>query len=119
MNESDFRDWMRNQLRSFDLRIQRLEARPVGEAAVLAVDGRMTGEIATLAEGLHKRVMEKKIAGLAIAFVTVDGTALSGFAAAAGTYFQLAGATNFVGLEVLEAFRQAEAAAIAEKEQAA
>jgi hypothetical protein len=112
MNESEFRDWCRAQLRLLDERIKAVAARPV-EPAKIEVDGRISGAIAELEEGLRKRVMEKKIAGLAIAFVTVDGAALNGYAAAGDTFFKLAGATNLVGLEVLEGFRQAEAEAIA------
>lgn len=111
MNESEFRDWTRGQLHSFDVRLKTVvaEMKEAG-AAKYAAEGRIKGEIATLADDLRRRVLDKKIAGLAIAFVTVDGVALSGFAAAVGTYFALAGATNLVGLEVLEGFRQWEAA---------
>jgi hypothetical protein len=112
MNESEFRDWTRAQLRTLDERIRAAAAKAANpDLPAIPVEGRISGEMAMLAEGLRKRVMEKQIAGLAIAFVTVEGNVLSGFAAADGTYFQLAGAANFVGLEVLEGFRQTEKAA--------
>jgi hypothetical protein len=114
MNESEFRDWLRGQLRSLEDRIRRVEGRPEGTPKLM-VDGRIFGGIDELVESVRKRVAEKTVAGLAIAFVTVDGDASSGFAAAAGTYFQLAGAASLVGLEVLEGFRQAEAAALAKE----
>ena len=118
MNESEFRDWMRGQLHSFDVRLKTAVAEMrAGQAR--PVEARISGEISTLAEDLRRRVLDKKVAGLAIAFVTVDGTALSGFAAAAGTYFALAGAANLVGLEVLEGFRQAEAEAAEEAKEEA
>jgi hypothetical protein len=116
MNESEFRDWTRGQLHSFDVRLKTAVAEmQAAAAAKYAAEGRIRGEIASLADDLRRRVLDKKIAGLAIAFVTVDGVALSGFAAAAGTYFALAGAANLVGLEVLEGFRQWAAAEAAEE----
>ena len=106
MNDSEFRDWTRGQLHSFDVRMKTAIAEMKAGAARHAIEGQVSGDVEKLAENLRRQAADKQIAGLAIAFVTVDGTVLSGFSAGPGTYFQLAGAANFVGLEVLEGYRQ-------------
>jgi hypothetical protein len=107
MNEADFRDWTRGQLRALDQRLKALAARQA-EPAKLTADRRLQGDIATLADRLVARVKGGEVAGLAIAFVTEEGVPHTAFAG--NGYFTLAGATAFLGLEVLEEFRKAEAA---------
>jgi hypothetical protein len=109
MNEPEFRDWIRRHLSSLDERLQRVEARPP-EAAKTEVSARIKGEIAHLAKTLDERVKAGKVTSVAIAFVTDEGVPTTGWAAE-GVYFALAGAATFMGLEILEDFRQGEAAA--------
>jgi hypothetical protein len=108
MIESEFRDWMRGQLRSLDQRIKAVAAQKA-EADRIEVDARIKGEMASLAEKLMVRVKGGHLAGLGIVFVTDQGAAMSGFAADGG-YFALGGAATFLGLEILEEFRKREAA---------
>jgi len=107
MIESEFRDWMRGQLRSLDQRIKAVAAQKA-EADRIEVDARIKGEMASLAEKLMVRVKGGHLAGLGIVFVTDQGAAMSGFAADGG-YFALGGAATFLGLEILEEFRKREA----------
>lgn len=109
MTEADFRDWVRAQLSGLEGRVRAVEGRP-NETLLWPVSQRIQGEMELLAETLTKRVRAGTVLSLAIAFVTTEGVPLTGFAADGGI-FGLAGATTFLGLEVLELERQREAEA--------
>jgi hypothetical protein len=105
MIESEFRDWMRGQLRSLDERIKRLDREIKEPRPREPLDERMQGEIGQLLTTLTAKVKAKEVAGLAIAFVNDEGVTNTGWAADGG-YFSLAGAATFLGLEILEEYRK-------------
>jgi hypothetical protein len=107
MNESEFRDWTRAQLRTLDERIRAVAARPV-EPAKLEVPGKVKGDMAKLAANLIEEVRAGRVAGLAIAYVTEEGTPMTGWVEGAQGAFTLSGAAAFVGLEMLDSVRQRE-----------
>ena len=108
MMESEFRDWTRGQLRSLEERLKAVAAQRA-EPAKLRLDARIQGEVAGLISKLAAQAKAGQVAGLAIAFVNAEGTTMTGWAANGG-YYALAGAATFMGLEILEDFRKAEAA---------
>lgn len=105
MIESEFRDWMRGQLRSLDERIKRLDREMKEPRPREPLDELMQGEIGQLLATLNARVKAKEVTGLAIAFVNSEGVTNTGWAADGG-YFSLAGAATFLGLELLEEYRK-------------
>jgi hypothetical protein len=109
MIESDFRDWIRAQLRQLDERVKQLAAKLGSPAPPPPPDQRVQGDIAGLLAKLTESFKDGKVSGLAIVFVTDEGTTMTGFAAENG-YFALAGAATFLGLEILEDYRKQEAA---------
>jgi hypothetical protein len=120
MNESDFRDWARAALRSMDEKLERL-AREKAEPAKPELDKQIQGEIVFLVDVLAKKVKAGEVAGVAIAFVNAEGRMQSGFAAqrvGPSGYFALAGATTFLGLEILEDYRKSLRAANENAEEA-
>jgi hypothetical protein len=66
MNESEFRDWVRAQIRAFDDRLKRAEAVP--KAAIKAKEG-LARNREQIAEGLVKAVKAGKVSSLAIVWV--------------------------------------------------
>ena len=98
MNESEFRDWMRNQLRAFDNRLKAVEARP--EAGPKPVDVKLRGEMAALAEGLTRRIREGSVASLGIAFIGTDGTPYTALGGT-GEWYALIGAVQTLNDELL------------------
>ena len=108
MMESEFRDWTRGQLRSLEERLKAVAAQKAAPAK-LRLDARIQGEVAGLISKLAAQAKAGQVAGLAIAFVNDEGTTMTGWAANGG-YYALAGAATFMGLEILEDFRKAEAA---------
>jgi hypothetical protein len=109
MNESDFRDWARGQLRALDAKLDRLAAQKA-EPARAEADGRIKGEMAWLADQVTAKLKAGRLAGLGVVFVTDEGHAMSGYAVQSG-YFALGGAATFLGLEILEEFRKTTEAA--------
>jgi hypothetical protein len=109
MMESEFRDWTRGQLRSLDERLKRLAERPI-EPARIAAEKRVHGSIVSLGQKLVELTKAGKVVGAAIVYVDDEGRTMTGWSADGG-YFALAGAATFMGLEILEDFRQAEVAA--------
>jgi hypothetical protein len=108
MNEVDFRDWARAQLRAMDQKLERL-AQSQATPPRIEPDERIRGDMAALVETVARKLKARELAGLAIAFVNAEGKAMAGYAATA-CYFQLAGAASFVGVELLDEFRRSEAA---------
>jgi hypothetical protein len=108
MNESEFRDWIRNRLLDLDERLKRVEARPA-EGSKLEVPAKIRGDMAALAAKLLEEARAGRLAGLAIAYLTEDGVPMTGWAEGSHGAFSLAGAAAFVGLEMLDSVRQAEA----------
>jgi hypothetical protein len=109
VNEAEFRDWARAALRQLDLKLKALAARMEEPAKPAPPDERVQGDIGRLVATLTQAAKAGEVRGLAIAFVNEAGTTMSGYAAGGG-YFQLAGAATFLGLEILEDYRKAEAA---------
>jgi hypothetical protein len=108
MMESEFRDWTRGQLRSLDDRLKALAAQKA-EPAKVAVDRRIHDSIVGLGQKLVEQAKAGKVLGAAIVYVDDEDKTLTGWSADGG-YFRLAGAATFLGLEILEEFRKAEAA---------
>jgi hypothetical protein len=108
VNEAEFRDWARAQLRAMDQKLERL-AQSQAQPPRIEPDERIRGEMGSLIDTVAKKHKARELAGLAIAFVNTEGKAQAGYSATA-CYFQLAGATSFVGVELLDEFRRAEAA---------
>ena len=118
MNESEFRDWARRALGAMDEKIERY-GRERAEPTKPELDKQLQGSVAKLVETLARDVKAGQVAGLAIAYVNDNGMTYTGWAADKG-YFALAGATTFIGLELLEEYRKAwradqEAANVEEK----
>jgi hypothetical protein len=109
MMESEFRDWTRGQLRSLEERLKAVAERKA-EPAKAAVDKRIHGSIVSLGQKLVELAKAGKVAGAAIVYVDDEDRTMTGWSADGG-YFALAGAATFMGLEILEDFRKAEAAA--------
>jgi hypothetical protein len=107
MIESEFRDWMRGQLRSLDQRIKALAAE-VKPAAKVKADRQIHGSIVSLGQKLVEQAKAGKVDAAGIVFVDDQGVVMTGWSADAG-YFALAGAATFMGLQILEEFRQSEA----------
>jgi hypothetical protein len=105
MNEGEFRDWARGQLRSLDERLKAAAARAEAPRPKAELDQQIQGSIAKLVETLTLDVKGGKVAGLAIAYVNDEDVTYTGFAADGG-YFALAGAATFIGLELLEQYRK-------------
>ena len=114
MNESEFRDWARAALRSMDEKIERL-AREKAEPAKPRVDRRIHAEIVSLGERLVALAKANKVAAAGIVYVNDEGVTMTGWSADGG-YFALAGAATFMGLQILEEFRNAEKEAEAANE---
>jgi hypothetical protein len=110
MIESEFRDWMRSQLRSLDERLRRLDREVKEPRPKAPLEARWKGEIDQLWATVTRKVKDGQVRGLAVAFVDGDEVARTGYAAQGG-YFALAGAATLVGLEILEDYRKAEDAA--------
>jgi len=108
MMESEFRDWTRGQLRSLDERVRALAAQKA-EPAKVAVDKRIHASIVDLGQRLVDLAKAGKVLGAAIVYVDDEDRTMTGWSADGG-YFRLAGAATFMGLEILEEFRKAEAA---------
>ena len=115
MNESEFRDWARAALRSMDEKIERL-AKERLEPAKPRVDRRIHGEIVSLGEKLVALAKANKVAAAGIVYVNDEGVTMTGWSADGG-YFALAGAATFMGLQILEEFRNAEREAEANENQ--
>lgn len=118
MNEFEFRDWARGQLRSLDERLAAAARAAQAPRPKAELDQRIQGSIAKLVETLSGDVRVGKVAGLAIAYVNDQDVTWTGFAANGG-YFALAGATTFIGLELLEEYRKEWRAARAASDEAA
>jgi hypothetical protein len=108
MMESEFRDWTRGQLRSLDERLKALAAQKA-EPAKVAADQRIHASIVNLGQKLVEQAKAGKVLGAAIVYVDDEDKTMTGWSADGG-YFSLAGAATFMGLEILEEFRKAEAA---------
>lgn len=108
MIEAEFRDWTRGQLRALDERIKALAALPAPPAAKETLERITKANIEQLAATLQVAVKEAEVTGLAIVFMTADGPH-TGYVPG-DEAFRLAGAATFMGLEILEEFRKAEAA---------
>jgi hypothetical protein len=100
MMESEFRDWTRGQLRSLDERLRRLAERPL-EPAREAIDAKLAGTMAEMAEEVSAAVRDRRVRGLGIVLVTDDGGTNMGFAATDGGHFRLAGAVQLLGLTIV------------------
>jgi hypothetical protein len=109
MIESEFRDWARGQLRAMDDKLERI-AKERAEPRKYRPSKAIQDGIQGLAEKLIAQVKEGNVAGLAIAYVDGGDMTYTGWALDGG-YFALAGATTFLGLEILEDHRKAEIAA--------
>ena len=75
------------------------------EPAKPALNKQIQGEIAKLMETLTKAVKDGRVTGLAVAFVDDGEVTWTGWSASQG-YFALAGATTFIGIELLEEYRK-------------
>lgn len=109
MNEAEFRDWTRGQLRSLDERLKAVAARPDAPAAKATLERLTKDKIEELAGALTAAVREGAITGLGIVFITADGVPHSGYVPGEAV-FPLAGATTLMSLEILEEFRKVEVA---------
>ena len=108
MNESEFRDWARRAQGDFNERLKALEARPLEGVLKVEVPGKVQGEMVFLAGRLLEEVRAGRVAGLAIAYLTLEGKAMTGWAEGSHGAFTLSGAASFVGLEMLESIRERE-----------
>lgn len=72
MNESEFRDWLRQQLRSLEDRLGRLEKAPP-PAWPPRPSQQVKGDIEELANGLLAAVKGGNVTGVAIAFLGPNG----------------------------------------------
>jgi hypothetical protein len=106
MNESEFRDWARAALRAMDQKLERL-ARERAEPAKMKVDERIHGDIVSLGERLVALAKAGKVLAAGIVFVNDEGGTMTGWSADGG-YFELAGAATFMGIQILDDFRNAE-----------
>jgi hypothetical protein len=109
MMESEFRDWTRGQLRSLEERLKAVAERKA-EPAKVAAEKRIHDSIVNLGQRLVELAKAGKVIGAAIVYVDDEDRTMTGWSADGG-YFALAGAATFMGLEILEDFRKAEAAA--------
>ena len=106
MIESEFRDWMRGQLRSLDERIKAL-ALTVKPPAKAEADKRIHGSIVSLGQKLVEKAKAGQVRSAGIVFVDEEGVTMTGWSADEG-YFALAGAATFMGLQILDEFRKSE-----------
>jgi hypothetical protein len=106
MTEGEFRDWARAQLRAMDEKLERI-ARERAEPAKPRPDQRVHGNIVDLSEKLLALAKENKVLAAGIVFVGDDGQTMTGWSADGG-YFALAGAATFMGIQILEEFRNYE-----------
>ena len=108
MQESEFRDWARRAFGTYEERLRRLEERPVASGMKIEVPGKIQGEMESLAVKLLAEVRAGRVSGLAIAYLTERGRAMTGWAEGSYGAFALSGATSFLGLEMLESVRAVE-----------
>ena len=74
MNESEFRDWMRNQLRALDNRLKRVEARAEEmDKPKVKVSGELGAGMTAQAEALLKAVRAGGVTDMAIVYLGPDG----------------------------------------------
>ena len=105
MNESDFRDWTRGQLRALDERLKAAMAERKADRVNIVLDRIVQGKMAELRDELTVALKEAQVTGLGIVFTTADGVTHTGWSAQ-NSFFALAGAATFMGLEILEDFRK-------------
>jgi hypothetical protein len=106
--ESEFRDWTRGQLRVLDERIKAVAAQKA-EPPKRKVEKQIHDTIVNLGEKLVEEAKAGRVLAAGIIYVDDQRGTMTGWSADGG-YFELAGAASFLGLQILEEFRNAEAA---------